>query len=184
MKLNRTMVADTAAMILFSTALGLFIEVVVSGLTLVQSLEARAASIPINLLTGRPYGWFRDRLFVALKLNRTSFVGGAIGDTMAFVLFQMPLYFIVLSLAGATWVQIITAATTFSLFLAGSGRVYGLFLDYCRRLIGAVESPDRSLIRVLKNTLISGPWTARQIGRLEKSCNLAELAILALANSA
>ena len=36
--------------------------------------------------------------------------------------------------------------------------------------------------RVLKNTLISGPGTARQIGRLEKAGNLDGLAIFALAN--
>lgn len=143
MRSTRTMVADTVAMILFSLALGLFVEVVVSGLTLVQSLQSRAASIPINLLTGRPYGWFRDRLFVSLKLNRTSVIGGAVGDTLAFILFQIPLYFVVLSLAGATLVQMITAATTFSLFIAGSGRIYGLFLDYCRRIIGAAEPPQR-----------------------------------------
>ena len=35
---------------------------------------------------------------------------------------------------------------------------------------------------VLKNTLLSGPWAARQIGRLEKAGNLDKLAILALAN--
>lgn len=132
----RFLVADTLALMVFSVALGMFIEVVVSGMTIGQSLTARAAAIPINIIFGRPYGRFRDWLFRLLKLDKGRLLQAAAGDTLAFVLFQIPLYVVVLTLAGANWRQIVTSAATFSLFVAASGRIYGVFLDFCRRLVG------------------------------------------------
>lgn len=134
--MNRTaiIIADTLAMILFSLALGMFVEVVISGLTVLQSLTARAASIPVNLITGRPYGWFRDRLFGLLGLDKTRFFQAALGDTLAFALFQMPCYVVVLLLAGASWPQIGSSVASFTILVAVSGRVYGVFLDFCRGL--------------------------------------------------
>ena len=129
------LIADTLAMILFSLALGMFVEVVVAGMTVLQSLAARAASMPVNLITGRPYGWFRDRLFSLTGLRKESFLQAALGDTIAFALFQMPLYVVVLLLAGATRAQIATSVASFTLLVACSGRVYGVFLDFCRSLV-------------------------------------------------
>ena len=128
------LIADTLAMILFSLVLGMFVEVVISGLTVVQSLTARAASIPVNLLTGRPYGWFRDRLFGLTGLDKARFFQAALGDTAAFALFQMPCYVVVLLLAGATWSQIGSSVVSFTILVAFSGRIYGVFLDFCRGL--------------------------------------------------
>lgn len=53
-------VADIAAMIIFSTALCMMIEVFIAKLTVFQSMRARMAAIPVNLITGRPYGIFLD----------------------------------------------------------------------------------------------------------------------------
>ncbi len=138
------LIADTLAMILFSLALGMFVEVVVSGLTVFQSLTARAASIPVNLITGRPYGWFRDRLFGLIGLRKDNFLQAALGDTISFALFQMPLYVVVLLLAGASRAQIASSVASFTLLVACSGRIYGVFLDFCRSLVLRLYPGGRS----------------------------------------
>lgn len=132
-KIYRT-VADISAMIIFSTALCMAIELLAAGLTFLQSLMARIAAIPVNLITGRPYGWFRDCLFDRLKIDRSKGWQPVLGDTLAFVVFQAPLYVIVLLAAGATWRQIFISAATMSVIFSLVGRPYGIFLDFCRAL--------------------------------------------------
>jgi len=130
----RIIIADITAMIIFSTALCMIIEVFIAGLTVLQSIQARIAAVPINLVTGRPYGWFRDRLFVFLSINRASFIQMIFGDTLSFIIFQLPLYVIVLLFAGATWTQIGISSVFMSLVFSIAGRPYGIFLDFCRNL--------------------------------------------------
>lgn len=133
-------IADITAMILFSTALCMAIELFAAGLTFVQSVKARIAAIPVNLITGRPYGWFRDRLFVHLKIDRSQWWQPLLGDTLAFVIFQVPLYVIVLLAAGATWRQIFISSATMTILFSMAGRPYGVFLDFCRALAARLAS--------------------------------------------
>lgn len=128
--------ADITAMIIFSTVLCMLIEIFIAGLTVFQSLQARAAAVPVNLVTGRPYGWFRDRLFLFLKIDRSRRLMMILGDTLAFVVFQVPLYILVLLFAGATWYQIAVSSAFMSLTFSLAGRPYGIFLDFCRNLAG------------------------------------------------
>ncbi len=132
------LVADITAMIVFSTALCMAIEIFAAGLTFLQSVRARIAAVPVNLLTGRPYGWFRDRLFLALGIDRTNRWKPVFGDTLAFVVFQVPLYVVVLLSAGATWRQIAVSTVTMSLIFSLAGRPYGIFLDFCRRIAAKI----------------------------------------------
>lgn len=67
LKMRRFM-ADTTAMISFSFVVGMFIEIVISGLTFGQSLQSRITGIVVNLLTGGLYGKFRDWIFINQKL--------------------------------------------------------------------------------------------------------------------
>lgn len=128
--------ADILAMTIFSMTLCMVIEVFIAGLTIFQSLQARMAAIPVNLVTGRPYGCFRDRLFLFLKIDRSSRLMMIFGDTLAFVVFQVPLYVLVLLFAGATWSQIAVSSVSISLAFSLAGRPYGIFLDFCRGLAG------------------------------------------------
>ena len=130
----RLIIADITAMIIFSTALCMTIEVFIAGLTVLQSVHARLAAVPVNLITGRPYGWFRDRLFLFLGIQRGSFLMMIFGDTIAFVIFQLPLYVIVLLFAGATWTQIGVSSLFMSMIFSLAGRPYGIFLDFCRKV--------------------------------------------------
>lgn len=126
--------ADIIAMTVFSFVLCMFIEVFIAGLSVFQSLQARAAAIPVNLITGRPYGCFRDWLFRRLGIERKTPFKAVIGDTLAFVVFQVPLYVVVLLFAGATWRQIFVSSVFMTTIFSLAGRPYGLFLDLCRRL--------------------------------------------------
>lgn len=128
------LIADIAAMTIFSFVLCMFIEVFIAGLTVFQSLQARGAAIPVNLLTGRPYGCFRDWLFRRLGIDIKTPLKAIMGDTLAFVLFQIPLYVLVLLFAGATWRQIFVSSVFMTAIFSLAGRPYGIFLDLCRRL--------------------------------------------------
>jgi hypothetical protein len=127
--------ADTFAMIVFSTVMCMGIEVLVAGMTIIQSLVARAAAVPTNLLTGRPYGCYRDMLFRKLNLHGGGFLQTAFGDTVAFVSFQLPLYVFVLLLAHASARQILISGAMMTLVFSLAGRPYGIFMDHCRRMI-------------------------------------------------
>lgn len=132
-------VADIAAMIIFSTALCMMIEVFIAKLTVSQSLQARMAAIPVNLVTGRPYGWFRDKLFAFLEIDQSRPLKMIFGDTLAFVILQVPLYVIVLLFAGATWRQIAVSSVFMTLIFSLAGRPYGIFLDWCRSLAFSIN---------------------------------------------
>ena len=60
-------------------------------------------------------------------LDKARFFQAALGDTAAFALFQMPCYVVVLLLAGATWSQIGSSVVSFTILVAFSGRIYGVF---------------------------------------------------------
>jgi hypothetical protein len=127
--------ADTLSMTIFSAVLCMTIEVFLAGLTFGQSLTARLAAVPTNLLTGRAYGIYRDCLFRFSRLRADSWIQAAVVDTIAFLSFQVPLYGVVLWIAGASFKQMIVSATSMTLIFALAGRPYGIFLQACRRWI-------------------------------------------------
>ncbi|MBW1685394.1 MAG: L-alanine exporter AlaE [Deltaproteobacteria bacterium] len=132
----RRLAADVFAMVTFSTALAMMIEIGIAELTLLQSAQARLLAVPVNLATGRPYGIFREWWFRRLGVSTSRRVQTALADTAAFVLFQIPLYAGVLALSGAKPMQIAVACASMSLIFALAGRPYGLYLDGCRRALG------------------------------------------------
>ena len=99
-------------------------------------LVSRAATIPALLLTGRPYGLWRDAV-----LNRTGARAGGrlaflVADTIAFLTFQMPVYAAVLALAGAAPAQIARALVAATLAMLLLSRPFGAFLDWLRGQAG------------------------------------------------
>jgi hypothetical protein len=130
----RRYLADTFAMIMFSTFVGAFVELVVVGLTLEQSAGIRLAAFPVMLLSGRPYGIYRDWLFKLLGNPDIGLFKAAAIDTLANITFQVPVYSCLLVLNGATINQVFSAVSSIILIIILSGRPYGLFLIWCRRL--------------------------------------------------
>ena len=142
----RRYLADTSALIVYSTVAGAFVELVVAGLTVEQCLRARLTAVPIILITGRPYGLYRDWIWRLTRADEGVAARRVIADTTAFVSFQLPAYWIVLLVAGATFWQIATASVTATVILLVSGRPYGALLDLFRRLYGVTpQVADHSL---------------------------------------
>ncbi len=132
----RRYTADTLALLVFSTVGALFTEIVIAGLSPGQSAHARLTAIPVILATARPYGLYRDRLMrglragdAATRLRRTA------ADTLAFLSFQLPIYWTILALAGASLRQIAVSSVAATALILVSGRPYGILLDLCRRLM-------------------------------------------------
>ncbi|MFH0928075.1 MAG: L-alanine exporter AlaE [bacterium] len=131
----RRFLADTFAMIAFSTVVGMVTEIFISGMTLNQSIHARLVSMPVNLLTAKLYGMFRDWTFKQTRANEGGPIRKGFADILAFVFFQVPLYATVLSTSGANLHQIATACGTVTIFSVFAGRPYGIFLDMSRSLL-------------------------------------------------
>lgn len=130
----RKFLADTVALIAYSTVAGFLIELLIAGMTLAQSAQARLTAIPIVVLTARPYGLYRDWVFRVSHANQSRQLGQAIADIVAFVTFQIPVYILILLLAGASITQMIAACSSSVGIMVVSGRPYGLFLELCRRI--------------------------------------------------
>jgi hypothetical protein len=139
----RRFLADTFAMITLSTVCGMVIEIFVSGMTLGQSAQARLAAVPVNLLTARPYGMFRDWLFQMTKADIGGEVRKILVDTLAFIVFQVPLYATILWFSGANTRQIAAACGSVTIVSAFIGRPYGMLLELFRWLFG-VKKESRS----------------------------------------
>jgi hypothetical protein len=129
----RNAAADTFAMVVFCFITGMLIEILVSGMTLEQSLASRLLSIPVNIAIAWPYGVFRDwALRQGAKVSDSGFMK-SIADLMAYVAFQSPVYAAILFTVGASTDQIITAVSSNAIVSCGMGVLYGYFLDYCRK---------------------------------------------------
>ncbi len=125
--------ADTFAMVVFCSALGMAVEILLSGMTFQQSLASRLMAIPVNIAIAWPYGLYRDwiiRLSGYLSRRR---VVKVIADLLAFVSFQLPVYAGILFAVGASYEQIMTALASTAVISCGMGVVYGQFLEICRR---------------------------------------------------
>lgn len=130
----RRYIADTFALIVFSTIGGAFVELALARLTLEQTARIRLAAIPIMLLAGRPYGLYRDWLFKLTGAKSQQQVKATIIDTFANITFQVPVYSALLKLNGATFSQIVAAVSSVAVIIIISGRPYWLFLMWCRWL--------------------------------------------------
>ena len=128
---NRDMLADTFAMITWGIVVGMSVELL-AGLSFEQSLQSRLFSIPVNLLTARAYGLYRDGLIRRGHFIGTGFCQMALLDVLAFISFQIPLYSTMVFFTGASAEQVIAAATGQVGAMIIMGRPYGIYLQPCR----------------------------------------------------
>ena len=110
-------------------------------MTMTQSLISRIVAIPVNLITARPYGFYRDFLFKKIRSKNRIQKGGI--DILIFTSFQIPVYIFVLLFAGANAEQIIKACSSVVVFFLILGRPYGLFLDFCRTIFKVETKFDK-----------------------------------------
>ncbi len=125
-------IIDNAAMLMFATVTGFIIETQIAGMSVDQSIAARIAAIPLNLATGRPYAVYRDWVLARLTLHTPFEI--FVAESLVFTFFQIPLYLVVLTLAGVDSEKMLAASLSKIVLLGGLGRGYGIFLDYFRSL--------------------------------------------------
>ena len=142
----RAFLVDTMAAVIFFTVAAGASELLVAGLSPSQVLVTRLLTVPVLVLTGRPYGRWRDIVFGALR-PATGLARG-MADIAAFLSFQVPVYVAILSLAGAEWDEIARAAGAASVLMVAASRPYGLFLDWVRRVSGTSPATDQPPVYV------------------------------------
>ena len=143
MKINRNLLADTFAMVTFSFCIGMAVEIFIGGLSFSQSLHSRTVGCFANIITARPYGLWRDFIFKHCRWDIP--FSETIADTIAFVGFQIPLYICILTIAGADLQQIIKSTISIFGVTLISGRPYGVYLSFIRRLWNSPKSVASNL---------------------------------------
>ncbi len=130
----KRLLVDTSVTILFFTAVASFTELVIAGMALETVLLTRLIMMPVMILTGRPYGLYRDWWMMCVPNGSTSV--RTMIDIVAFLSFQVPVYVATLLFAGARWSEIVTAVSSAFILMVLVSRPFGLVLDFARRKAG------------------------------------------------
>lgn len=130
----KAFLVDTVATIVFFTVVAAVAELVFVGLEPQQVLIARVFMVPVMVVTGRPYGVWRDWIFRRFRPRRQT--GRFVTDTSAFITFQIPVYLASLAIVGATVTEMAAAVGTAVVGMALLSRPFGVFLDAVRRRAG------------------------------------------------
>nr|WP_321442622.1 L-alanine exporter AlaE [uncultured Cohaesibacter sp.] len=130
----KSLLVDTSVTILFFTAVASFSELVIAGMALETVLLTRLIMMPVMILTGRPYGVYRDWWMMRVPNGSTSVK--TMVDIVAFLSFQVPVYVATLLFAGARWSEIVTAVSSALILMVLVSRPFGLVLDFARRKAG------------------------------------------------
>ena len=131
----RLALIDTLATIVFFTVLAALTELFVAGMDPSAVLKTRLIMVPMMILTGRPYGAWRDWFFTTAK--PTVSWSKSLIDGVAFLTFQLPVYGLTLWIAGAEQAEVLTLLVTTALIMLFISRPFGLFLEGVRKMAGA-----------------------------------------------
>ena len=133
----RKTIVDTLATVVFFTVIAALTELFLAGLSPAEVVRTRLTMIPLMLLTGRPYGAWRDWLFARAK--PVSSWAKTVADGFAFLSFQLPVYGFVLMLVGANTDEIIMLLSSTAVLMLVISRPFGLFLEGVRRAAGVAD---------------------------------------------
>ena len=128
----RLIFIDTLSTILFFTILATLTELYVAEMEPPDVLKTRLIMVPMMILTGRPYGIWRDWFFAGTK--PTVLWSKSLIDGLAFVTFQLPIYGLTLWIVGANFDQIGTALGSAVVLMLIVSRPFGMFLQAMRKL--------------------------------------------------
>lgn len=132
----RSFAADTLALILFFTATGILNERLIAGMTWEQVFHARVLGAALMVVSGRPYGLWRDRLMGFANSGPPS---QTFWDSLALVSFQVPIYAAILLISGANGEELLRGSLGVSVIMLALGRPYGAFLNFVRGRFGLPE---------------------------------------------
>ena len=128
----RLTLVDTLSTILFFTILAALTELYVAGMEPTDVLKTRLIMVPLMILTGRPYGVWRDWFFAGTK--PTVSWSKSLIDGLAFLTFQLPIYGLTLWITGADFDEISTLLGSTTVLMLIVSRPFGLFLQAMRKL--------------------------------------------------
>ena len=128
----RLTLVDTLSTILFFTILAALTELYVAGMEPTDVLKTRLIMVPLMILTGRPYGVWRDWFFAGTK--PTVSWSKSLIDGLAFLTFQLPIYGLTLWITGADFDEISTLLGSTAVLMLIVSRPFGLFLQAMRKL--------------------------------------------------
>lgn len=126
------------ALNLFVLATAFIVEIIISQVAWSVFWRGRIIMILPNILTAQPYSI--TRIWLGQKLSRLQnmHMRNIVRDTIVFILFRVPLIFIVLLVLGAPTHKIISACVAATAISGFTGRPYGIFLDWVRKLFKTV----------------------------------------------
>ena len=130
----RCFIIDTVATVIFFTIIAASTELFIAGMELREVLITRLIMVPMMVLTGRPYGMWRDWFFKVT--NPTTQWSRTIVDSLAFMIFQLPIYVLTLAVAGADVKEIISLIVSTSALMLIVSRPFGIYLEHVRAWAG------------------------------------------------
>ena len=130
----RCFIIDTVATVIFFTIIAASTELFIADMELREVLITRLIMVPMMVLTGRPYGMWRDWFFKVT--NPTTQWSRTIVDSLAFMIFQLPIYVLTLAIAGADVKEIISLIVSTSALMLIVSRPFGIYLERVRAWAG------------------------------------------------
>lgn len=138
----KAFLVDTLTTVVFFTIVAAATELFIAGIEPGQVLIARLITIPVMVITARPYGIWRDQVIRVLRpANRITTTAA---DVLAFLTFQVPVYVATLLISGASVGEVQVAVSAAIVFMVLLSRPFGLVLDAARRLAGTHAGLDRA----------------------------------------
>lgn len=125
---------DMAALNIFIIGVAFVVEVVLSGISLHVFWQGRLLMVVPNIITVEPYNRTRQWIGKRLGVWQSPWLHQVVRDTLVFVLYRVPLVFIVLTVLGAPMHKVIAACVSATLVSGFTGRPYGIFLDWIRKV--------------------------------------------------
>ncbi|AHM04763.1 hypothetical protein roselon_02438 [Roseibacterium elongatum DSM 19469] len=137
---------DTGTTIVFFTIVAGLTELLLAGMSPREVLVTRALTVPVMVLTGRPYGMWRDMWF--RRVPARGLIARTALDIAAFLSFQVPVYAMILWVAGADVGEMAIALGSAVWLMVLLSRPFGLVLERVRRAFGLAppglaHAPDR-----------------------------------------
>ena len=126
----RNFIVDTIATIVFFTFIAALTELFVAGMDPSEVLKTRLIMIPMMVITGRPYGVWRDWVFKITK--PTVSWSKALIDGLAFLSFQLPIYAVTLFISGADLNQVLILLSSTTILMLIVSRPFGVYLETIR----------------------------------------------------
>jgi hypothetical protein len=134
MKLKRFLV-DALALNIFILCTAFFVEMVFSGIPWSIFWKGRLIMIIPNIITVEPYNFTRIWLGNKLGIWKSLALHLFVRDSLVFVLYRVPLIFIVLMWLGTPLYNVISACIVATIVSGFTGRPYGIFLDWMRKVL-------------------------------------------------